>query len=93
MVKRTAHCFLKFAKLSKFVMHYEAIMDWQNGFVVRLNKLQHHLLSNTAIYVLKMVSMTLEEHVLNRSVCLQDSVSQRWPIYINFRQVYSCWFL
>ena len=42
--------------------------------------MKHHLLRNTAIDVLKLVSMTLEEHVLTRSMCLQDSLSQRWPV-------------
>ena len=49
--------------------------------------MKYHLLRNTAIYVLKVVSMTLAKHVLNRSMYLQDSLSQRWPVRINVGQV------
>ena len=48
-------------------VHDEAVMHRQN-WVIQSCELKHHLLSNAAINILQVVSMTLEEHVFNRSV-------------------------
>ena len=74
------------------VVNDETIMHWQYGCKLRPNKFKHYVLSHNAIDILKVMTMSLKEHISDRLVSIQYGLPEKRPIKVHLTQINVCRF-